>query len=200
MEFGPACNPRRRCPGGRNGCGARRFGTRRAPGRLAVAALALGLLSCSKPAPLDNVASPKPHAHAAHLERSQRAPRRNEASLHFIKFALNALLVPLLDDDWPARWADPTLAFDCEALEVQVDDAPLDIGAPVRDGGFRVRWHMERCTPFETMELTGDIELKVEPFSGGYRVDLQPTEFHVVSAMGHEVLTQPFTARMNLGR
>ncbi len=163
--------------------------------------LAVALLSCGKPALLNDVAPKKARAHAVHVDRAERAAQRHEASRHFMKFALNALLVPLLDDDSPPRWVDPTSSFDCEALDVQVDDAGLDIGAPVHDGAFTVRWHMERCTHSDgAMELTGDIELKVEPISGGYRVDLQPTQFRVVSAQGHAVLTQPFTARMSLGR
>jgi hypothetical protein len=168
---------------------------------LAAAALALALGGCGKPALLNDVAPKKPHAHAAQAKRAQRAAQRLETSRQFMKIALNALLVPLLDDDSPPRWADPTLSYDCEALDVQVDEGRLDVGAPVHDGGFTVRWHMERCTPFDdTVELTGDIELKVQPIGGGYRVDLQPTQLHVVSAQGHEVLTEPFTARMSLGR
>jgi hypothetical protein len=172
-----------------------------APGPLAAAALAIALAGCDKPALLNDVAPKKSRAHAAQAKRAQHASHRHEVSHQFMKFALNALLVPLLDDDSPPRWADPTLAYDCEALDVQVDDERLDVGAPVHDGGFTVRWHMERCTPFDgSFELTGDIELKVEPIGGGYRVDLQPAQFHVVSAQGHEVLTQPFTARMSVGR
>lgn len=175
--------------------------TRHAQGPLAIAVAVLALAGCGKAALLNDVAPKKPRAQAAQLERAQRAAQRQEASRQFMKFALNTFLVPLLDDDAPPRWADPTLSYDCESLDVQVDDAPLDVGAPVHDGAFTVRWHMERCTPFDgTVVLSGDIVLKVEPLGGGYRVDLQPAQFHVVSAQGHEVLTQPFTARMSLGR
>jgi hypothetical protein len=63
--------------------------------------------------------------------RARRADGRNEATAQFVAFALNALLVPLFDDDLPPRWADPSLSFDCDAGDVTIDDAPLDIGAPV---------------------------------------------------------------------
>jgi hypothetical protein len=60
---------------------------------------------------------------------------------------------------------------------------------------------MERCAPFDdAMELTGDVELRVEPSGAGYTRVVQPVQFHVVSTRGHDVLTEPFTARMRLGR
>jgi hypothetical protein len=111
------------------------------------------------------------------------------------------LLVPLFDDDLPPRWADPSLSFDCDAGAVTVDDAPLDVGAPVPHEAFTVRWHMERCAPFDdAMELSGDVELTVEPSGGGYQAVVRPAKLHVVSARGHDVLTEAFTARIGLGR
>ena len=169
------------------------------------AALALGPLGCGKPAPPDSVApakarAPARHAHQAReaheageahkarhshqareAHRARRADGLNEATAQFMAFALNALLVPLLDDDVPPRWADPSLAFDCDAGAVKVDDAPLDVGAPVPDQAFTVRWHMERCAPFDdAMQLTGDVELRVEPRGTDYRAVVQPLQLHVV--------------------
>ena len=165
------------------------------------AALALGPLGCGKPAPPSSVAPAKARAEAREAHQSRRAGGLNEATAQFMAFALNALLVPLFDDDLPPRWADPSLSFDCDAGAVTVDDAPLDIGAPVPDEAFTVRWHMERCAPFDdAMQLTGDIELKVEPSGTDYRAVVRPVQFHVVSARGYDVLTAPFTARMGLGR
>jgi hypothetical protein len=165
------------------------------------AVAAVALLGCGKPAPLNSVVPTKARAHATKVDRAQRAPQHHEASIHFMTFALNALLVPLLDDDWPPRWADPSLSFDCAESGVEIDGAPLDIGAPVPAGSFTVRWHMERCMPFENnMALTGDVELRVEPVGAGYRVVVQPARLVVRSAGGHDVLTQAFTARISLGR
>lgn len=162
---------------------------------------AVALLGCGKPAPLHSVAPSKARTHTAKVDRGQRAQPHNEALIHFRTYALNALLVPLLDDDSPPRWADPSLSFDCEASGVQVDGEPLDVGAPVPEGGFTVRWHMERCMPFvDAIALTGDIELKVEPIDGGYRVVVHPARLVVRSVNGLDVLTQAFTARISLGR
>ena len=163
----------------------------------AAVAVTLALGGCGKPAPATDAAPAKPTQASWHRVTAAV----DEASAQFMAFALNALLVPLFDDDVPPRWADPSLSFDCDAGAVTVDDAPLDIGAPVPRQPFTVRWHMERCAPFDdAMDLSGDIELRVEPSGAGYRAVVQPARFHIVSAHGHEVLTQAFTASMGLGR
>lgn len=169
--------------------------------RLAPAgALLLSLLACGRPAPLTS-ATPAPlRAHASHYPVPS-ASGVNPTTANFMAFALNALLVPLLDDDLPPRWADPSLSFDCDAGSITVDDAPLDVGAPVPVGTFTVRWHMQRCTPFDdAMQLSGDIELRVEASGTSYLAFVQPSRFHVVSAHGHDVLAAAFTARMSAGR
>ena len=172
------------------------------PLAIPAAALVVGLLGCGEPTPLSTVSPSKARARPSHVHQVRHAPRPDPAASHFVAYALNALLVPLLDDDSPPRWADPSLSFDCEAVDVTVDGEPLDTGSPVQGGGFTVRWRMQRCTPFENiMELTGDVELRVEPTREGYRAVVQPMHLHVVSARGgREVLTEAFTARMSLGR
>ena len=165
------------------------------------AALAVGLLGCGKPASLTSVAPAKPRADARHLHQVQRASRPAPAAIHFMTYALNVLLVPLLDDDSPPRWTDPALSFDCEAVDVSIDGAPLDTGAPVPEGGFTVRWRMQRCMPLgNAMEITGDVELRVEPDGAGYHAVVRPIQLHVLSGQDHEVLTEAFTASMRLGR
>ena len=166
-----------------------------------VAALALAPAGCVKPRPPDGAAPTKTRAPAEAANPVQRTAGPAESTVQFMAFALNALLVPLFDDDVPPRWTDPSLSFDCDAGAVTVDDAPLDIGAPVPHEAFTVRWHMERCAPFDdAMELSGDVVLTVEPSGAGYRAVVQPTQLHVVSARGHDVLTEAFTARIGLGR
>ena len=170
-------------------------------------ALALAPIGCGKPVQPVGVASAKARAQTSVPRQTSASPsaRRpggvNEATAQFLAFALNALLLPLFDDDLPPRWADPSISFDCDDGAVTIDDAPLDIGAPVPHQAFIVRWHMERCAPFDdAMELTGDVELKVEPSGGGYRAIVEPAQFHVVSTRGHDVLSDPFTARLSVGR
>ena len=120
----------------------------------------------------------------------------NSVGRDFITFALNALLLPLLDDDVPARWADPSLSVDCNDARVTIDGGRLDVGSPV-PSTFSVRWHMDGCTPLgEGLELSGDVELRVESDSYGYRANVHPKGLRVISAYGVQTLTEPFMARL----
>jgi hypothetical protein len=114
----------------------------------------------------------------------------------FKKFALNLLLLPLLDDDVPARWADPSLAVDCATADVTVDGSWPDVGAPVPEI-FTVRWHMDRCTSVGgNLELSGDVELKVTTTSFGYSAQVQPLGLILHAAGGVQTLTEPFSAQL----
>jgi hypothetical protein len=66
------------------------------------------------------------------------------------RFALNALLVPLLDPERsPARWQDPSLAMHCEpGTQVLVDGRPIEPRAESHDRAFSVQWSMTDCLPF----------------------------------------------------
>jgi len=124
------------------------------------------------------------------------ATQATAATRSFTTFALNALLLPLLDDDVPARWADPSLSMDCNDARVRVDGDRPDVGAPV-PSEFRVRWHTEGCTPLgEGLELSGDVDLRVESNEGGYTAHVYPKGLRVRSAAGEQTLTEPFTATL----
>jgi hypothetical protein len=165
------------------------------PGAIALAAA----LACVGPAAVESASTQSATTNRSSLATS--ALPHNRATLDFIQFALNALLVPVLDDDSPARWADPSLSFDCDAGSVTVDGAPLDVGAPVPAGAFTLRWHMQRCTPLDDYtELSGDVELMVETDGTTYRAHLRPGPLRVVSSYGEDVLTESFTASMTVGR
>jgi len=112
----------------------------------------------------------------------------------FKTFALHALLLPLLDDETPARWADPSFSVDCDDARVAIDGVRPDIGAPVPDA-FTVRWHMERCTPMgQGIELTGDVELRVESSTSGYSARVHPKGLLVRAAAEVHAMNEPFTA------
>ena len=165
---------------------------------MSAGALAFGLLGCIKPLPLDSVPLPKALAHArqAHVTRKVAL---DQATHHFKTHALYALLEPLLGSDSPPSWFYPSLSIDCEAGRVTVDGAPLDIGAPVPDGSFMVRWHMRRCAPFgDSTELTGDVELRVQASGDSYRAFVQPTQLRLTSRYGHKVLAEPFIAVLSV--
>lgn len=114
----------------------------------------------------------------------------------FAQFALNALLLPLLDDDVPARWADPSLSVDCNDAHVTVDGRRPDVGAPVPEK-FKVRWHMDDCVPLgEYMKVSGDVELEVELGAGGYRARVKPDGLTVRTSTGLHPVTGAFTATL----
>ena len=163
--------------------------------------LAGGLVACGKQLPLTTDAPPPTHARLRPVRSAPEVATHNPATQDFITYALNALLVPLLDDDSPPRWADPSLSFDCDAGQVTVNSAALDVGAPVPQGSFTVRWHMQRCVPFDNhLELSGDIELEVESSGDNFRAVVQPVGFRVVSRYGEEVLNESFVRHMRTGR
>ena len=123
----------------------------------------------------------------------------NRATLEFQRHALSALLVPLLDDAVPSRFDDPSRSFDCDQGNVTVDGKPLDVGAPVPRGAFVVRWQMLHCDPFDNfVDLTGEVELRVEPRGSGYRVQVRPLGLVVASSDGVDRLDDPFEAAMNV--
>src|SRR5688572_7078598 len=99
-------------------------------------------------------AAPRPHAiEAAPADRAITEP--------FTRFALNALLVPLLDEQPRPHWTDAGMRFFCGPdTRVDVDGAPLVPGAPVPAGAFTVRWHIDRCWPLNlaAFELSGEVE------------------------------------------
>lgn len=158
-----------------------------------------GLVACGKLPPL-TADAPLPAARLGPVQSAAQAVDHKLATQEFMTHALNALLVPLLDDDDPPRWADPSLSLDCDAGRVTVNDAPLDIGAPIPQGTFTVRWTMQRCVPFgDLLELTGNVELTVESNADNFTAVVQPVGFRVVSPHGEAVLNEPFVRHMRAG-
>ena len=120
-------------------------------------------------------------------------------------FALNALLVPLLDDSSPPRWIDPTdaqalsLAIQCGSADVTVDGHLLVAGAAVPASAFTLRWRMNRCSLLNgAATLTGDLELLVFHDGDRYSASALPDALRVVSDAGSERLTERFSASMPL--
>ena len=169
-----------------------------AAGIAAVALLgAIGIVGCqqSRVRSVMPIAAPAPAAPRVVMQRGAT----NRATLEFQRHALNALLVPLLDDAVPSRFDDPSLSFDCDRGHVTVDGKPLDVGAPVPRSAFVVRWQMLHCDPFDNfVDLTGEVELRVEPRRSGYRVQVRPLGLVVASTHGVDLLDEPFEAVMNV--
>ncbi|MEO5845947.1 MAG: hypothetical protein ABIQ33_14035 [Caldimonas sp.] len=120
----------------------------------------------------------------------------------FKAFALNALLVPLLDDDEPPRWADPTSAFDCNDGSVTLEGARLAPREPVPDPPFTLHWHLVDCTPLGTaFDLSGEVDVVVQRLEGGdYVATVQPRRLLVEAGAKSSVLDEAFEARTPHGR
>ena len=120
---------------------------------------------------------------------------------NFSRFALNALLVPLLDDDEPPRWTDVALSHFCgPAARVEVDGKPLVPGSRIPATAFTVRWHMDQCFPMDyaAVELSGTVELLVFHEDTGLSAIVSADRLRVSSAKGASRLSAPFAASMSL--
>lgn len=172
---------------------------------LAAVALPLGFaVAAAYPtAVLEPPPTPKrplvPHqaSRAPHQDVVRDAPM--PVDLH--RFALNALLVPLLDDAVPRRWTDVAIAFDCEpGTSVLVDGQPLVAGQVVPATAFTLRWDMHRCAPLGqgSVVLSGSVELLVFHEDEGYSAVVIPVDLRADSHLGQARLRGPFTAEMAL--
>ncbi len=133
---------------------------------------------------------------------SRPAPGPVPVPAQFVHFALNALLVPLLDDDEQPRWTDVALNHFCgPATRVEVNGQPLVPGAPMPATAFTVRWTIDQCWPLdvESIELSGTVDLLVS--RDGHRLSavVHAQGLTIVSSHGTSRPDAPFTASMTLG-
>lgn len=165
--------------------------------------LALWIASASSskgPAPTAGGAAPA--AVAVKLQQSAPAMPVAPVPAELVRFALNALLVPLIDDAEPPRWTDAALDLACgPGTRVLVDGQPLAPNTALPAKAFTVRWTMDRCMPLGTdaVELTGSVELRVFHEDNGLSAVVMPDGLQVDSAQGRTWLQRPFAAAMLLG-
>ena len=113
------------------------------------------------------------------------------------KFALNAFLVPLLDDNIPPKWTYVAVDFMCDVgTTVMVDGEPMVSGQPIPVKAFIVRWEMDHCLPFGrgSVELTGSVEMVVARNAKGLSATVTPIAMRVDSFNGRTWLRGPFRA------
>jgi hypothetical protein len=80
------------------------------------------------------------------------------------RFAVNLLLVPLIDDGAPARWADVSPDVGClDAEPVRVDGRPLVAGAPLPARAFVVERRLAGCALLRHAVVDGAVTLHVHP-------------------------------------
>lgn len=132
---------------------------------------------------------------------NQAAMRDAPMPVDLYRFALNALLLPLLDDSIPPRWSDAAIDFNCEpGTSITVDGKPLVAGQLIPATAFTVRWNMDRCAPMgpESVALSGSVELLVFHEDAGLSAVVMPDRLRVDSHMGRTWLRGPFAAETSL--
>ena len=120
----------------------------------------------------------------------------------FQRRALNALLVPLLDDAEPVRWTDTALRHFCgPGTRVEIDGQPLVPGAAVPATAFTVRWHIDQCWPLDcaAFELSGVVDLVVYREDTGLSAIVSAQRLRIATNKGSASLAAPFSAAMELG-
>lgn len=126
-----------------------------------------------------------PAATEPRLARIDRVATVAPAALaHVTTFAFNALVVPLLDDAEPPRFADPRQPLLCaEETEVRVDGQSLVPGSPVPSGAFTLQWDLRMYCPFGPDDALLDGRVNVLVFRDderGMDILVQPPLAHVV--------------------
>ena len=120
----------------------------------------------------------------------------------FTRRALNALLVPLLDDDEPPRWTDVGSQHFCgPATRVEINGQPLVSGVAIPATAFHVRWHIDQCWPLDyaAFELSGSVDLLVFHEDTGLSAIVSAQRLRIATAKGSASLSAPFAAAMELG-
>lgn len=120
----------------------------------------------------------------------------------FSRFALNALLVPLLDDNDPPHWTDVALHHFCgPATRVDINGQPLVPGTPIPATAFTVRWHIDQCWPLDyaAFELSGRVDLLVFHDDAGLSAVVSAQRLRISTAKGAGQMSEPFAASMATG-
>lgn len=118
------------------------------------------------------------------------------------RFALNALLLPLMDDAEPPRWTDVAIDLSCgPATRVTVDGESLPVGMPIPASAFKLRLDMDHCAPLGAgyAVLSGSVELLVFHEDDGLSAMVVPESLRAETPFGRAWLQGPFAATTSLG-
>jgi hypothetical protein len=130
------------------------------------------------------------------------APLDAAAIATWRKFALNALLVPLLDDSSPLRWAPATDLTPCiETGSVSLDGKPLRAGERVPSDRFVLRWQLAHCAPLgeASFSLRGKLTMQIDMQPKRITALIASDDLVVITANGRRhPAAQPFTATLEL--
>lgn len=116
------------------------------------------------------------------------------------RFAVNLLLLPLLDDDMPPRWTLAGVHQDCsDEPAVAVDGVPVVWERPVPPGSYVVRRELTSCHVFgdDRLAVAGSVTMTVFPDDDhGLTAIVQPHGVRIRSDSGAVVaLDHAFVAR-----
>lgn len=120
------------------------------------------------------------------------------ASTRLQRYALNVLMVPVLDETVPPRWTASLGAMRCaKGSQVWVDGQPLQRGALVPARSFTLRWKMVDCRPTGPHEsFNGDVSMTVYHEETGYSAMVVPTSLRVKTVDSTSTWTRPFSVVM----
>jgi hypothetical protein len=106
----------------------------------------------------------QPAAPPAPLSAAQPLDVAGAVSHALGRHAVNALVIPLLDDAEPPRFTQVALPLMCARDgDVSLDGAPLAEGAVAPAGSFTLRWRLDDACPFgpEGPLLRGEVDVLV---------------------------------------
>ena len=111
-------------------------------------------------------------------------------------FALNALFVPLLEDDVPPRWRGIEAMRCGVGSKVTVDGKALAVGDAVPANAFVLAWSMVDCRPLEpSIRFDGEVSVTIFPDdAGGYSAVVEPKSLRLASGSSAGVWTERFSA------
>ena len=119
-------------------------------------------------------------------------------ALQLQRLALNAFLVPVLDDGHPTRFTRTFGAMRCAAgTQAWVNGKPLRGGAAVPSQSFTLRWKLVDCRPMNRNEVyDGDVTLTVYHEDGGYSATVVPAGLRGTTPDSSAVWKQTFAVVM----
>lgn len=115
-------------------------------------------------------------------------------ALRLQRHALNAFLVPVIDDTETPRWTKNIAAMHCApASRLFIDGKPMKPGAAVPTRPFTMSWSMVDCHPLDRTEtFNGNVKLTVFPSNEGYTAIVSPSALKVVTYDSTAVWSKTF--------
>jgi uncharacterized membrane protein YfcA len=170
------------------------------PSRFAANAWAMVHAHAHAPAPIQANAHVHATAHApAHARGQAQAQAHPQVEADFRRYALNALLVPLIDEsELRPRWTVPHELLNCgPGTGIRIDGQPLARGADVPPGAFTVQWQIDHCLPFgpDGTELAGQVELDVFRDDEGFSAIVRPRGLRLMPPLSTWSPTAPMSHR-----